>query len=69
MAEQRVHVVDRVTWFMGSQAASVSASIGTRAHYQAGDDSATAFIRYKNGLAGVAVSVALRTADRSTTRT
>ncbi len=52
-----VHVVDRVTWFMGSQAASVSASIGTRAHYQAGDDSATAFIRYKNGLAGVAVSV------------
>ena len=52
-----VHVVDRVTWFMGSQAVSVSASIGTRAHYQAGDDSATAFIRYKNGLAGVAVSV------------
>ena len=27
------------------------------AHYQASDDSATAFIRYKNGLAGVAVSV------------
>ena len=38
-------------------AASVSASIGTRAHYQASDDSATAFIRYKNGLAGVAVAV------------
>ena len=52
-----VHVVDRVTWFMGSQAMSVSAAIGTRAHYQAGDDSATAFIRYKNGLAGVVVSV------------
>lgn len=52
-----VHVVDRLTWVMSSQAMSVSASIGTRAHYQAGDDSATAFIRYKNGLAGVAVSV------------
>ena len=52
-----VHVVDRLTWMMGSQAMSVSAAIGTRAHYQASDDSATAFIRYKNGLAGVAVSV------------
>lgn len=52
-----VHVVDRLTWVMASQAVSVSAAIGTRAHYQAGDDSATAFIRYKNGLAGVAVSV------------
>ena len=52
-----VHVVDRLTWMMASQAQSVSASIGTRAHYQAGDDSATAFIRYKNGLAGVAVSI------------
>ena len=52
-----VHVVDRLTWIMGSQPVSVSASIGTRAHYQAGDDSATAFVRYKNGLAGVAVVV------------
>ncbi len=52
-----VHVVDRLTWVMASQATSVSAAIGTRAHYQASDDSATAFIRYKNGLAGVAVSV------------
>lgn len=52
-----VHVVDRLTWMMASQAVSVSASIGTRAHYQASDDSATAFIRYKNGLAGVAVAV------------
>ncbi|MBI1924372.1 Gfo/Idh/MocA family oxidoreductase [Candidatus Poribacteria bacterium] len=52
-----VHVVDRLTWVMASQALSVSAAIGTRAHYQAGDDSATAFIRYKNGLAGVAVAV------------
>ena len=52
-----VHVVDRLTWVMASQAASVSAAIGTRAHYQAADDSATAFIRYKNGLAGTAVAV------------
>lgn len=52
-----VHVVDRLTWMMASQAVSVSAAIGTRAHYQASDDSATAFIRYKNGLAGVAVAV------------
>ena len=52
-----VHVVDRLTWVMASQAVSVSASIGTRSHYQAADDSATAFIRYKNGLAGVAVAV------------
>ena len=52
-----VHVVDRLSWIMASQPLSVSASIGTRAHYQSGDDSATAFIRYKNGLAGVAVAV------------
>ena len=52
-----VHAVDRLTWVMASQAISVSAVISTRAHYQAGDDSATAFIRYQNGLAGVAVSV------------
>ncbi len=52
-----VHVVDRLAWVMASQAVSVSAAIGTRAHYQAADDFATAFIRFKNGLAGVAVSV------------
>ena len=52
-----VHGVDRLSWFMASQATSVSASIGNRAHYQAADDSATAFIRYKNGTAGVAVAV------------
>ena len=52
-----VHVVDRLNWVMASQAVSVSAAIGTRSHYQASDDSATALIRYKNGLAGVAVVV------------
>ncbi len=52
-----VHVVDRLTWLMGSQAMAVSASIGTHAHYQASDDSATVFIRYKNGRAGVVVAV------------
>jgi len=39
-----VHVVDRLNWVMASQAISVSVVIGTRAHYQAADDSATAFI-------------------------
>ncbi len=52
-----VHVVDRLNWLMGAQAVSVAANIGTRSHYQAADDAATAFIRYKNGLAGVAVAV------------
>ena len=52
-----VHVVDRLMWVMGSQAVSVSAAIGTRSHYQAGDDHGTALIRCKNGLAGVAVCV------------
>ncbi len=51
-----VHVVDRLMWLLGSQAAAVSAVVGTRAHYQASDDTATALIRTKNGLAGVAVS-------------
>ena len=55
-----VHEVDRLTWMMGSQATSVSASIGTRAHYQAGDDYGTAFIRYKNGTAGTAIAVGYR---------
>ena len=52
-----VHAVDRLMWVMASQAASVSASIGTVAHYQAADDSATAFIRCKNGLAGITIAV------------
>lgn len=52
-----VHAVDRMMWVMASQAVSVSAAIGTRAHYQAADDSATAFVRCKNGLAGVTIAV------------
>lgn len=51
-----VHVVDRLTWVVGAQARSVSAVVGNYAHYQAADDSTTAFIRYKNGRAGVAVA-------------
>ena len=51
-----VHVVDRLTWVIGSQARSVSAVVGNYAHYQAADDSTTAFVRYKNGRAGVAVA-------------
>ena len=52
-----VHDVDRLNWIMGSQAVSVAANLGTRSHYQPADDSSTAFIRYKNGLAGVAIAV------------
>jgi phthalate 4,5-cis-dihydrodiol dehydrogenase len=52
-----VHVVDRLMWMLASQALSVSATIGTRSHYQASDDYATAFVRCKNGLSGVAVVV------------
>lgn len=51
-----VHVVDRLLWLLGGQAISVSAIIGTRAHYQASDDTATALIRGKNGVAGTAVA-------------
>lgn len=51
-----VHVVDRLTWVIGAQARSVSAVVGNYAHYQASDDSTTAFVRYKNGRAGVAVA-------------
>ena len=52
-----VHMVDKVTWFMASQAVSITASIGTRCHYQAADDSATAYIRYKNGLGASVIVV------------
>ena len=51
-----VHVVDRLLWLMGTQARSVSAVLGTRAHYQASDDTATALIRGKNGVGGVAIA-------------
>ena len=51
-----VHVVDRLTWIIGSQARSVSAVVGNYAHYQASDDSTTAFVRYKNGRAGIAIA-------------
>ena len=53
-----VHVVDRLTWMMASQAVSVSAAIGNRSHYQAADDTSTVFIRYRSGVAGIAVAVA-----------
>ena len=51
-----VHVVDRLMWLLGSQAVAVSAVMGTRAHYQASDDTSTALVRCKNGVAGVAVA-------------
>ena len=52
-----VHVVDRLTWFMASQALSVSAAVGNRSYYQAADDYGSAMIRYKNGQVGTAVAV------------
>jgi predicted dehydrogenase len=55
-----VHVVDRLTWFMASQALSVSAAIGNRSYYQAADDYGSAMIRYKNGQVGLAVAVAYK---------
>jgi phthalate 4,5-cis-dihydrodiol dehydrogenase len=51
-----VHVVDRLLWLLGTQARSVSACLGTRAHYQASDDTGTALIRGKNGVGGVAIA-------------
>ena len=51
-----VHVVDRLVWLMSTQARSVSACLGTRAHYQASDDTATALVRGKNGVGGVAIA-------------
>ena len=52
-----IHVVDRLTWIIGSQAYSISASISNRSYSQAADDSASAFIRYKNGLTGHALAI------------
>ena len=52
-----VHVVDRLSWVIGSQASSVSASVGNKSRYQAADDYGSAFIRYKNGVTGHAQAV------------
>ena len=52
-----VHVVDRLTWIIGSQASSVSANVTTSSRYQAADDSGSAFIRYKNGVTGHALAI------------
>ncbi len=55
-----VHIVDRLTWLVGSQAARVKARIGTRSHYQAADDYGVAFVDYKSGVPGVAICVGYR---------
>ena len=55
-----VHIVDRLSWLVGSQAARVKARIGTKSHYQAADDYGVAFVDYKNGVPGVAVCVGYR---------
>ena len=55
-----VHMVDRLTWLVGSQAARVKARIGTKSHYQAGDDYGVAFVDYKNGVPGIAIAIGYR---------
>jgi len=52
-----VHVVDRLTWLMGSQAVSVSSALGPHSPYHSIYYSDFLFFRYKNGRAGVAVAV------------
>ena len=53
-----VHMVDWVTHLVGRKAVSVKAVLGTHMHYMHSDDTATALIRYANGVAGVVISVA-----------
>ncbi|MBM4436461.1 MAG: Gfo/Idh/MocA family oxidoreductase [Actinobacteria bacterium] len=55
-----VHMVDRLSWFVGSQAIKVKARIGTKSHYQAADDYGVAFIDYKSGVPGIVVCVGYR---------
>ena len=55
------HIVDRLSWLVGSQVSRVKARIGTKSHYQAGDDYAVAFLDYKNGVPGVVVCVGYKT--------
>ncbi len=50
-----VHAIDWVTHLVGTKAVSVTAMIGSYAHYMSADDTATALIRYANGVAGVVV--------------
>ena len=52
-----VHMVDWVTHLIGRKAVSVKAVLGTHMHYMHGDDTATALIRYANGVAGVVILV------------
>lgn len=52
-----IHAIDRLTWLVGSGATSVSASVQTRFHDQAADDTGVLFIRYANGATGVVFSV------------
>ena len=48
-----VHLVDRLTFLFQSQVESVSARLGTFFHDQDAHDSGTAYLRYKNGAAGL----------------
>ena len=52
-----IHAVDRLTWLMGADVASVSASLATRFYEQEADDCGVLFLRHANGAAGVVFSV------------
>ncbi len=52
-----VHAVDWLTHCIGTKAVAVKAKIGTYMHYQAADDTATAYVEYANGVAGLVIVV------------
>ena len=56
-----VHAVDRLTWLIESDVASVSAHLNTRFHNQHADDVGVAFLRYANGAIGNVVSAGFQT--------
>lgn len=47
-----VHLIDRLTFFIDSRIAAISARMGTRFHDQDAADSSAAFLRYRNGAVG-----------------
>lgn len=47
-----VHLIDRLSFFIGSKITSISAVLGTRFHNQDAHDSTSAFLRYADGASG-----------------
>jgi phthalate 4,5-cis-dihydrodiol dehydrogenase len=56
-----VHNIDRMTWLVGSRVSSVSAHLDTRFHQQLADDLGMAFLRFENGISGMAITVGYKT--------